>query len=59
VVTTGFAQLTNGAVVAIGEQENLDRPAGSERRRRLPRGGGAQANRALSAPAAPAAPAGK
>jgi multidrug efflux system membrane fusion protein len=57
VVTTGFGQLTNGAVVAVGEQENLDRPAGSERRRRLPRGGGAQANRTLPGPAAPTGPA--
>jgi len=34
VVTTGFAQLTDGAAVIIGTPENLDRPAGSERPRR-------------------------
>jgi multidrug efflux system membrane fusion protein len=33
VVTTGFAQLTDGAKITIGTQENLQRPAGSERRR--------------------------
>jgi multidrug efflux system membrane fusion protein len=33
VVTTGFAQLTDGAAITIGTPENLDRPAGSERRR--------------------------
>jgi multidrug efflux system membrane fusion protein len=38
VVTTGFAQLTDGAKIAIGTQENLERPAGSERRRGPPRG---------------------
>jgi len=38
VVTTGFAQLTDGARITIGTQEDLTRPAGSERRRRLPRG---------------------
>jgi membrane fusion protein, multidrug efflux system len=38
-VTTGFAQLTDGARITIGTQENLERPAGSERPRRLPRGG--------------------
>jgi multidrug efflux system membrane fusion protein len=37
VVTTGFAQLTDGAKIAIGTQEDLQRPAGSERRRRGPR----------------------
>ena len=36
VVTTGFAQLTDGAKIVIGTPENLDRPAGSERRRRGP-----------------------
>jgi len=36
-VTTGFAQLTDGAKIAIGTQENLQRPAGSERRRGPPR----------------------
>ena len=46
VVTTGFGQLTDGTRISIGEQENFDRPAGSERRRRAPRGGGgAVANR--------------
>lgn len=52
VVTTGFGQLANGTPISIGEQENFERPAGSERRRRVPRGGGV-ANRAQ--PAAPAA----
>jgi multidrug efflux system membrane fusion protein len=33
VVTTGFSQLTDGAKIAIGTQEDLQRPAGSERRR--------------------------
>jgi membrane fusion protein, multidrug efflux system len=37
VVTTGFAQLTDGAKITIGTQENLQRPAGSERRRGPPR----------------------
>jgi multidrug efflux system membrane fusion protein len=37
VVTTGFAQLTDGAKIAIGTQEDLTRPAGSERRRGPPR----------------------
>jgi membrane fusion protein, multidrug efflux system len=38
VVTTGFAQLTDGTKIAIGTRENLERPAGSERRRGPPRG---------------------
>jgi membrane fusion protein, multidrug efflux system len=38
VVTTGFAQLTDGAKITIGVKENLERPAGSERRRGPPRG---------------------
>jgi membrane fusion protein, multidrug efflux system len=38
VVTTGFAQLTDGTHVSVGTRENLDRPAGSERRRGPPRG---------------------
>jgi membrane fusion protein, multidrug efflux system len=38
VVTTGFSQLTDGAKIAIGTQEDLQRPAGSERRRGPPRG---------------------
>jgi multidrug efflux system membrane fusion protein len=50
VVTTGFGQLTDGTSINIGEQENFDRPAGSERRRRTPRGGGAVANRTAPAP---------
>jgi membrane fusion protein, multidrug efflux system len=33
VVTTGFSQLTDGAAIVIGSPENLERPAGSERRR--------------------------
>jgi membrane fusion protein, multidrug efflux system len=37
VVTTGFSQLTDGAKIMIGTQENLQRPAGSERRRGPPR----------------------
>jgi multidrug efflux system membrane fusion protein len=36
VVTTGFAQLNDGTRVTIGTQEKLDRPAGSERRRKGP-----------------------
>jgi multidrug efflux system membrane fusion protein len=53
VVTTGFNQLTDGAKIAIGTQENLERPAGSERRRGPPRGpaAGAQAQVAPQAPA--------
>ena len=38
VVTTGFSQLNDGAKIAIGTQEDLQRPAGSERRRGPPRG---------------------
>jgi multidrug efflux system membrane fusion protein len=37
VVTTGFAQLTDGAKITIGVEEDLRRPAGSERRRGPPR----------------------
>jgi multidrug efflux system membrane fusion protein len=37
VITTGFSQLTGGARIAIGEAEDLRRPAGSERRRGPPR----------------------
>ncbi len=37
VVTTGFAQLTDGSRIAIGQQEDLDRPAGRSERRRRPR----------------------
>ena len=33
VVTTGFAQLNDGTRISIGTPENLERPAGSERRR--------------------------
>src|SRR5262249_13656347 len=33
VVTTGFSQLNDGAKIAIGAPEDLQRPAGSERRR--------------------------
>jgi membrane fusion protein, multidrug efflux system len=36
VVTTGFAQLNDGSRIAIGTQEKLERPAGSERRRKGP-----------------------
>jgi multidrug efflux system membrane fusion protein len=36
VVTTGFASLNDGTRISIGTQENLQRPAGSERRRRGP-----------------------
>jgi membrane fusion protein, multidrug efflux system len=36
VVTTGFAQLNDGTRIAIGTQEKLERPAGSERRRKGP-----------------------
>jgi membrane fusion protein, multidrug efflux system len=36
VVTTGFAQLNDGTRITIGTQEKLDRPAGSERRRKGP-----------------------
>jgi membrane fusion protein, multidrug efflux system len=34
VVTTGFSQLNDGTRIAIGAAEKLDRPAGSERRRK-------------------------
>ncbi len=37
VITTGFSQLTDGAKIAIGVQEDLKRPAGSERHRGPPR----------------------
>jgi membrane fusion protein, multidrug efflux system len=36
VVTTGFAQLNDGTRITIGTPENLERPAGSERRRKGP-----------------------
>jgi multidrug efflux system membrane fusion protein len=36
VVTTGFASLNDGTRISIGTEENLERPAGSERRRRGP-----------------------
>ncbi len=36
VVTTGFAQLNDGTRISIGTPENLERPAGSERRRKGP-----------------------
>jgi multidrug efflux system membrane fusion protein len=36
VVTTGFAQLNDGTRITIGTVEKLDRPAGSERRRKGP-----------------------
>jgi multidrug efflux system membrane fusion protein len=36
VITTGFSQLTDGAKIAIGVEEDLQRPAGSERRRGPP-----------------------
>jgi multidrug efflux system membrane fusion protein len=57
-VTTGFAQLTDGAKITIGAQENLERPAGSERVRRTPRGApSAQVEPAPRAGAAVAKPA--
>jgi membrane fusion protein, multidrug efflux system len=34
VVTTGFSQLNDGTRIAIGTAEKVDRPAGSERRRK-------------------------
>jgi membrane fusion protein, multidrug efflux system len=37
VITTGFARLTDGTKITIGVEENLQRPAGSERRRGPPR----------------------
>jgi multidrug efflux system membrane fusion protein len=53
VVTTGFAQLTDGAKIAIGALENFDRPAGSERRRGPPRdNSGAGASPQVKAPPA-------
>jgi multidrug efflux system membrane fusion protein len=62
VVTTGFAQLTDGAKITIGVQENLERPAGSERRRGPPRGTPSvqaepapRAGAAIAKPAEPAA----
>jgi multidrug efflux system membrane fusion protein len=36
VITTGFSQLTDGAKITIGAEEDLRRPAGSERRRGPP-----------------------
>jgi multidrug efflux system membrane fusion protein len=36
VITTGFSQLTDGTKIAIGVEEDLRRPAGSERIRRRP-----------------------
>jgi membrane fusion protein, multidrug efflux system len=36
VITTGFAQLTDGTKIAIGVEEDLRHPAGSERIRRRP-----------------------
>jgi membrane fusion protein, multidrug efflux system len=36
VVTTGFAQLNDGTRIAIGTPEKIERPAGSERRRKGP-----------------------
>jgi membrane fusion protein, multidrug efflux system len=36
VVTTGFAQLNDGTRITIGTQEKIERPAGSERRRKGP-----------------------
>jgi multidrug efflux system membrane fusion protein len=52
VVTTGFAQLKDGTRIAIGTPENLERPAGSERRRRGPITGApiAQADQKPAAP---------
>ena len=57
VVTTGFAQLKDGTRIAIGTPENLERPAGSERRRRGPITGApvAQVDQKPAAPVAPAA----
>jgi multidrug efflux system membrane fusion protein len=37
VITTGFARLNDGTKVTIGVEEDLQRPAGSERRRGPPR----------------------
>jgi multidrug efflux system membrane fusion protein len=48
VITTGFAQLMDGAKITIGVEEDLRRPAGSERRRGRPR----QPPQAGAAPAA-------
>jgi multidrug efflux system membrane fusion protein len=52
VVTTGFAQLNDGTRISIGTPENLERPAGSERRRRgpIPAVPTAQADQKPSAP---------
>jgi membrane fusion protein, multidrug efflux system len=36
VVTTGFTQLNDGTRIAVGTPEKLERPAGSERRRKGP-----------------------
>jgi multidrug efflux system membrane fusion protein len=59
IVTTGFGQLADGTRISIGEQEDFDRPAGSERRRRVPRRGGAVANQApaIATPVAAVTPA--
>ena len=51
VVTTGFAQLTDGAKITIGTEQDLQRPAGSERRRGPPREG--PSARAEPAPGTP------
>jgi multidrug efflux system membrane fusion protein len=66
VVTTGFAQLTDGTKITIGSQEDLTRPAGSERRRKQPRdaptanaapvGGAPAAEKASTEKSAPGAP---
>jgi membrane fusion protein, multidrug efflux system len=54
VVTTGFAQLTDGAAITIGTPENLERPAGSERPRRPSRNPAtAQKEDATRSPARP------
>lgn len=37
VITTGFRRLTDGAKITVGAEEDLRRPAGSERRRGPPR----------------------
>jgi membrane fusion protein, multidrug efflux system len=52
VITTGFAQLTDGTKITIGVEEDLRRPAGSERRRGPPRPAPAPAPAAQSQPQA-------
>ncbi len=53
VITTGFSYLTDGAKITIGVEEDLRRPAGSERRRGPPRPTPSAQPQAGTPPAAP------